>query len=274
MNCRKTEKLLIQYIDKAMPPALMRTFEEHVNSCPSCRPLVETARKLSELKGKCAGEHMPEDLLKNIRSEAGKVAVKQAPVLIYRYAYISVIAVLAVFAGYYLISEKKSGDQRILTVRETQEKLISVPIIEKSDEKEVFPKIMDEKDIKEKVIELAKLPRQKMDFVFRGSEAVKKRKFIREWKGYSKDIEKEKYLLIGTEKKWYDFWKKHLEGSIPVIDFREYIVLAVFSEASELQITEVKEARDRYLVNIKETVKEYDEEHVSGRPFHVVVLKI
>ena len=272
MNCKKFEELFTSYLDNTISADIKSDFEKHLDSCRDCKSLFENSKEIMGLQGKFEEEQIPEELLNKISKEIQKTETKY-PAPIFRYAY-AVVILLLMSSGAYYFTRNRAIVPKVVTVNQIQERIVSLPNIKNEPAEKKKPRIMEEKDVKEKVIELAKLPEQKMDFVLRGGESIKKRQFIREWKGFSKEYEQNKYILIGADDNWNKFWKKHFDDSAPKIDFREYIVLAVFSEANEIQITEVKETKDQYLINVKETIKEIGQEGIKGNPFHVVVLRL
>lgn len=277
MKCNKIEDLLALYVDNVLEQNLKEKVEIHLAECQKCRTLAEDMKKMLSLSGTMYETQVPVNLITkiNTRIETSKPKNYFVPV---PYLAHTVVAIFILgFAGYYftLNKETKNNTQQQITAKKVeipQEELVTITSIKKIGES----KIKEEQKISEKTIEIAKLPEQTQnkEIVFRGGKTVKNKKFILEWKGFSEIKENNKYLIINSSEDWKNVWLKHLKGAVPEINFKKDVIIATFSEANELQITEIKESNDKYYIKIKEILgKEEKSETVTGNPFHIVVLK-
>ncbi|MCK4826868.1 protease complex subunit PrcB family protein [bacterium] len=107
----------------------------------------------------------------------------------------------------------------------------------------------------------------------------------KEWKGYHCGYTKAARLVIKTEDRWKEVWRKmHLlrlpKPAVPKIDFRKEMVIAVFmrerkSGGYKIEIREIIKTEKEIVVEVEE--KEPSPESLQSmaltQPYHIVVVK-
>ena len=80
MNCDKTRELMILYMDNELEGEELKSFEEHLKSCESCRLELEEITRVIELCAEIPEEDLPETFKEQLhkklvdasRQESGK----------------------------------------------------------------------------------------------------------------------------------------------------------------------------------------------------------
>jgi hypothetical protein len=62
MNCRRSQELLSDYIEKTLSPLLRREVEDHLRECGDCRGLAESMERVLSLFSKFEAPEPPENL--------------------------------------------------------------------------------------------------------------------------------------------------------------------------------------------------------------------
>jgi len=107
----------------------------------------------------------------------------------------------------------------------------------------------------------------------------------KEWKGYHCGYTKAARLVIKTEDRWKEVWRKmHLlrlpKPAVPKIDFQEEMVIAVFmgerkSGGYNIEIRRIMKTEKEIVVEVeeKEPSPESFQSMALTQPYHIVVVK-
>lgn len=261
MNCKDFEELIPLYLDGSISGDKKKELENHLDSCDSCREIYEQFKKIDQID--TADIRIPEEVISSIKEE-----ITSKPRTISFIPRFTGIAAAAAIILIILSLNKPKEDKQFSTekfISNVEEKIVT---LDENNEVQLKTK----KSITERLVNLKKDPQLAKAVVFRGGQAAEKRKLIKEWKGFSKTKQKESYQIISDQDKWSSFCRTHFEGEVPQVDFESYIVIAVIAEANEIEIKEVKETNNRYILNITETKDNMEE--LTSNPYHVVVIKL
>lgn len=79
LRCRDVGKLLYDYVDGSLEPALRHELEQHLADCPGCLAFINTYRQTIKLSKELHSKEIPPELKRKLRSFIKSESALQRP---------------------------------------------------------------------------------------------------------------------------------------------------------------------------------------------------